>query len=247
MRFLQKDVVIGRFLSRYKRFLLDFEIKKEFKDFKKGEVHTAHLANTGSMKSCYGEDWDVFMTHSDDPKRKLKFSVHMLHNGESWIMVNTGLTNKLVSEGLEEKSFKELSKYPHFKSEVKVGKSRIDFVLSSNEIDKKNLDDNNDLHFVEVKNVSLKEGTKATFPDAVSERGQKHLQELMDLVDQGHKASMLYIVSREDVKSFGASDIDPKYKELLKQAKDKGVNIMAYQLNMDTNEIKIGKKLRVNL
>lgn len=250
MHLNKNDLVIGKIVERYKRFLLDFKLTKKFKDYDKKEVHTAHLANTGSMKSCWEPNWKVLMTHSDDPKRKLKFSAHMISNGDSWIMVNTGLTNKLVQEALEEGLISELTKYPYFKSEVKIGKSRIDFLLSNKEIDKKNLELENakvKYNFVEVKNVTLKVDNQAQFPDAVSTRGQKHLEELMKLKEEGHEATMLYIISREDIKSFNVSDIDKKYKELLYEAKKKGVKILAYQLSMTEEEIKVARKIPIKL
>lgn len=250
MHFDEKDIVIGKVIERYKRFLLDFNLIKTFKSYKTKEVLTAHLANTGSMKTCWAPGWKVLMTHSDDPKRKLKFSAHMISNGQSWIMVNTGLTNKLVKEALEDKVIKELVQYPHFASEVKIGKSRIDFLLSNKEIDKKNLElDNPEIkyNFVEVKNVTLKVDEQAQFPDAVSTRGQKHLEELTQLALQGHGATMLYIVSRQDVDSFNVSEIDKKYKELLINAKAKGVKVLAYQLQLNEEEIKVAKKLPVKL
>lgn len=250
MHLNKNDLVTGKIVERYKRFLLDFKLTKKFKDYDKSAIHTAHLANTGSMKTCWAPNWKVLMTHSDDPKRKLKFSAHMINNGESWIMVNTGLTNKLVQEALEEGSIKELATYSHFKSEVKIGKSRIDFLLSNKEIDKKNLELESEevkYNFVEVKNVTLKVDDQAQFPDAVSTRGQKHLEELMQLKEQGHEATMLYIVSRDDIKSFNVSDVDKKYKELLIQAKDKGVKVLAYQLKMSEDEIKVFKKVPVKL
>ncbi len=250
MQFKENELIKAEIIERYKRFLLDFKFKKKFLDFPKDEIQTAHLANTGSMKTCWAPGWEVLLSYSDDPKRKLKFSAQMISNGQSWIMVNTALTNKLVMEGLEDGVFKELKKYKFFKSEVKIGKSRIDFILSNKEIDKKNLsleDESFHYNFVEVKNVTLKEEGQAQFPDAVSERGQKHLVELTQLVEQGHEATMLYIVSREDVSEFNVSEVDQKYKELLIKAKKAGVKILAYQLEMNEREIKIAKKLKVKL
>ncbi|MFG1501566.1 DNA/RNA nuclease SfsA [Halobacteriovorax sp. XZX-3] len=250
MQFKENELVLGTIIERYKRFLLDFKLDNAFKEYSCEQTLTAHLANTGSMKTCWEPDWKVLMTHSDDPKRKLKFSAQMISNGDSWIMVNTGLTNKIVQEGLELGKFEELRGYDFFKSEVKIGKSRIDFLLSNKEIDKKDLkleDPSFKYNFVEVKNVTLKVGDQAQFPDAVSTRGQKHLEELMAIKEQGHEATMLYIVSREDVKSFNVSDIDTEYKRLLIKAKEAGVQILAYQLNMNEKEITVAKKLKIVL
>lgn len=250
MKFQENEVVYGEIIERYKRFLLNFKLTSKIDNYTLGETYTAHLANTGSMKTCWMPQWKVAMTHSQDPKRKLKFSAQMISNGDSWIMVNTALTNKIVYEALELGSFPEFSDYKFFKSEVKIGKSRIDFLLSNKEIDKKNLElDNNEIkyNFVEVKNVSLKVAKQAQFPDAVSTRGQKHLEELIQLKKEGHQATMLYIVSREDVTEFNVSDIDTRYKELLKEAQNAGVQILAYQLKLSPTQINVAKKLKVVL
>jgi sugar fermentation stimulation protein A len=143
-------------------------------------------------------------------------------------------------EGIEKGVVKELSGYSTIKPEAKIGKSRIDILLSN---------DGEDPCYVEVKNVTLLgDKNRGIFPDAVSTRGQKHLEELMGLVDEGIRAAMLYVVNREDVKSFApAEDIDPRYAELLREAADKGVEILAYQCSVTPKEIKLAKKLPVKL
>lgn len=229
----QDTLIKGKILKRYKRFLADVELEN-------GEVITAHTANTGSMKTCWEPGWSVLMSFHDNPKRKLKYSLELTNNGDTWIGVNTSLPNKIAMEGIEKGVVKELKGYSTIKPEAKIGKSRIDILLSN---------EGEDPCYVEVKNVTLLgEKGKGIFPDAVSTRGQKHLEELMGLVDQGVRAAMLYVVNREDVKSFGpAEDIDPRYAELLREAADKGVEILAYQCKVTPDEIKLAKKLPVKL
>lgn len=219
--------------KRYKRFMSDIELNN-------GEQVVAHVPNTGSMKTCWEPNWKVLVTKSDDPKRKLKYTLQMTHNGNSWIGVNTALTNKLVQEALENQVIKELSDYKNIKPEQKILDSRIDFFLSEG----KQSD-----AYVEVKNVTLlgKEN-QALFPDAVSTRGQKHLKDLTELVKSGHRAVMLYVVNREDVETFSPADtIDPKYGQLLREASKAGVEILAYQCSLSETEIKIKKALKVEL
>lgn len=220
-------------LKRYKRFLSDIKLSS-------GEVVNAHVPNTGSMTNCWEEGWKVLLTKSDDPKRKLKYTLEMTHNGDTWISVNTSMTNKIAKEAIELDYIKELKGYKELKAEKKVYDSRIDFFLS----DHKSKSD----CYVEVKNVTLNKGDRAIFPDSVSTRGQKHLKDLMKLKSEGYRACMLYIVNREDVISFSpAKEIDPEYARLLKEAKQNGVEILAYQTTLNDSGITVSKKLKVVL
>lgn len=220
--------------NRYKRFLSDIKLNS-------GELVNAHVPNTGSMKTCWDKGWKVLVTKNDDPKRKLKYTLEMTHNGESWINVNTSMTNKLVKEALENDIIKELTDYQEIKAEKKVLDSRLDFFLSTH----KSSPD----CYVEVKNVTLKgEGSLVLFPDSVSTRGQKHLKDLMLLKEQGFRAVMLYVVNREDCDIFSpANEIDPTYASLLKEASDKGVEILAYQTKLSETEVLIQRKIKVKL
>lgn len=219
----------GKILKRYKRFLADIELAEDTPINKKGDIIVAHTANTGSMKTCWGENWDVLISYHDNPKRKLKYSLELTHNSETWIGVNTSLPNKLAIEAIENGVIKELQGYQTIKPEEKVGQSRIDIYLYNG--DKSSPSDQ---CYVEVKNVTLLgENKRALFPDSVSERGQKHLLELTELKNQGIRACMLYIIQREDVDSFSpAKDIDPKYSDLLKKAHELGVEVLVYQCKL---------------
>ncbi|MAF77032.1 MAG: DNA/RNA nuclease SfsA [Halobacteriovoraceae bacterium] len=229
----ESSLIKGKILKRYKRFLADVELEN-------GEVITAHTANTGSMKTCWEPGWKVLLSYHDNPKRKLKYSLELTHNGNTWIGINTSLPNKIAAEGILDGTVKELQGYSHLKPEAKIGKSRIDILLSQ---------DGEEPCYVEVKNVTLLgENKRAIFPDAVSTRGQKHLEELTGLVKEGIRAAMLFVVNREDVDSFSPADhIDPDYGKLLREADQAGVEILAYQCKLNSEEIKLTKKLPVIL
>lgn len=219
-------------LKRYKRFLADIKLGDE--------LLTVHVPNTGSMTSCWAPDWKCAVSKSDNPTRKMPYTLEFTHNGESWIGVNTANANKLTHEWLKGELIPELKGYKTITPEKKIGDSRIDFYLT----------DHPDLPpcYVEVKSVTLKLDGVAQFPDAVSERGQKHLKELMELKRQGQRAVMFYLVQREDVSSMRpAHSIDKKYGELLKEAHAAGVEILVYQCKMELNEIGFGKSLPFTL
>lgn len=238
----------GKFLKRYKRFFADIEYN--------GEVITAHTPNTGSMKSCLFEGLNCRFSCADNPKRKLKYTLEMLQTPTAWVGVHTGHPNKLAVEAFKKGLFSHWSEYQHNKPEAKINdKTRIDLALwktqdGFGEIKKWNvaLIDQYKFHFVEVKNVTLMENELALFPDSVTTRGQKHLLELINLMDQGHTCELLFTVQRSDVKAFSpANEIDPEYAKLLKQAFDKGLVVSPYIVEFSENKIFINpeKKLTV--
>lgn len=220
----------GTFIKRYKRFFADIQVGNE--------IVVAHTANTGSMKTCLGENWPALMSFHDSPTRKLKYSFEMIHNGKTWIGINTSNTNRLAIEAIENGTIKELQGYSHLRPEAKIGNSRIDILLSNGE---------SDLCYVEVKNVTLiNENGDCIFPDAVTERGQKHLNELLSLKEKGIRTVMLFIVQREDCENFNVNqEIDKEYSRLLKEVISKGVEVLVYQCSMKPEEIKVSKKLNI--
>lgn len=223
-------VVPGIILKRYKRFLADVKIAE-------GEAVTAHVANTGSMATCWEEGWPVVLTRHDNPRRKLKYSLEMTSNGKSWIGVNTSITSKLAVEAIQNGSISELQGYQVIRPEASVGNSRIDLLLES--------EAPRERCYVEIKNVTLrdKEG-EASFPDAVTLRGQKHLRELTRLKKKGLRAVMLYVIQREDVSVFApAWERDPEYCRLLAEAIKAGVEVLPYQCSLKPTEIMIKKPL----
>jgi len=222
--------ISARIKKRYKRFLADVV-------FENGEEATVYVPNTGSMKTCWEENWPIILSRSSNPKRKYQLTLEMLYNGKSWIGVNTSLTNHLVEEALNSGIIEELKDFDDLKAEVKQGKSRLDFLITKD--GKK--------HFIEVKNVTLLSAKNTvTFPDAISTRGQKHIRELIELVEQGHQSTLLFVIQREDAQLFDVHNpIDPEYEKLLRKAKDKGVQILAYQCSLNENQIKISHPLEV--
>lgn len=223
-----KPTMFGLILNRYKRFFADIELEN-------GEIITAHTPNTGSMKTCWEKGQKALVTFHNDPKRKLQYTLEMIHNKKTWIGINTNWPNKLALEAIENGVIKELQGYEFIKPEFKIGKSRIDLHLSNA---------SGEQCFVEVKNVTMIDNSTAVFPDAVTTRGQKHLEELTKLVKAGHRACMLYVVSRMDCTCFDiARDIDPIYDNLLKTARSAGVEILIYQCELQPDGIEIKSPL----
>lgn len=221
-------LIPGKILKRYKRFFVDVELKD-------GTTITAHCPNTGSMESCLEVGWPCLLSHHDNPKRKLKFGLEFTSNGESWIGVNTQLPNVIVRNAIEKGEIPELSDYLNIVSEYKVEKSRIDLFLSNEK----------ERCFVEIKNVTLKgKDREALFPDAVTERGKKHLVDLISLKKAGFRACMFFLVQREDVEIFRpAFEIDPNYCQKLKEAYELGVEILIYQTSFSPKGIRISRAL----
>ena len=219
------------FLRRYKRFLVDAKLPD-------GSEITVHCPNTGSMKGCLVSNGPVMLVSSDNPKRKYRYSLEMTQaeNG-AWIGVNTGRTNRLVHEAIENGVISEIGEVDLIQPEVRVSeKSRLDFLLINGSTKT----------YVEVKNCTLVENEVAMFPDAVTTRGAKHLRELIDLRQQGHEAIIFFCVQREDAKKFTpAKHIDSEYSDTLIKAIDAGVLVLAYQASVNTSEISIQKKLPV--
>lgn len=222
----------GTILKRYKRFLADITLDS-------GETIVAHVPNTGSMKTCWEPGWKVLVSESDNPERKLKYTLEMLHNGQTWIGVNTSNPMKVVIEALKNKVITELSQYDDIKPEVKIGDSRIDLLLKNN----------SEECFVEIKNVTLLgEKAVALFPDAVSERGSKHLQELIKIKKGGRRACMLYVIQRQDVNHFSPAHlIDPVYAKNLQEAYQNGVEILCYQCSLTPESIELKQRLDFSL
>ena len=233
MQFAQ--LLEGRLIKRYKRFLADIELSS-------GELITAHCPNTGSMRRCQQENARVWVSKSDNPKRKLAYTWELVEvDGRYLACVNTALPNKIVGEALDSGAVQELNCYSHKKAEVKYGTgSRIDWLLS---------DDVLPLCYVEVKNVTLLEGDgQGYFPDAVTDRGRKHLYELAEMVKAGHRAVLLFCVSHTGIESVKpAAHIDAKYTAAIKEVANMGVEVLAYQTHISTDAITLAKTLPVDL
>ncbi|SCA57378.1 Sugar fermentation stimulation protein homolog [Candidatus Terasakiella magnetica] len=221
----ETELIKGKLIKRYKRFLADVELEN-------GDVVTAHCANSGSMLSVKETGATVWLSPSNNPKRKLKFTWEIIEIEGHNVGINTGLPNKIVEEAILAGQIKELEGYGSLRREVKYGQnSRIDVLLE---------DDEKPKCYVEVKNVTLRRGDNADFPDSVTSRGAKHLRELGDMVEEGHRSVMFYLVQRPDCKVMDiARDIDPTYDEELKNALKRGVEVICYQCDVGIDEIKV--------
>lgn len=254
MRF-DPPLVQGTFLRRYKRFFLDAVLDS-------GEEVTAHCPNTGSLKGCLEEGAKVLLEPASNPARKLRWTWKMVRLDRSWVGVDTGVANPLVHEAIEAGAIPELSGYDRILTEVKYGKdgrSRIDLLLSKGGTPATKgkgkarvLYEGDERVYVEVKNTTLVEdrddGRVAAFPDAVTERGRKHLHELMDVVAQGHRAAMVYSIQRDDCRAFvPAVDIDPAYCETLAEAVAAGVEAYALGANITPEGVELTRRLPVEL
>tara|TARA_Y100001970_G_C14212529_1_gene847739 strand:+ start:423 stop:1118 length:696 start_codon:yes stop_codon:yes gene_type:complete len=229
MNFKNK-LISGVFIKRYKRFFVDVKIKNK--------IVTAHCPNTGSMLGLLNKGSKVWLIKSNDPSRKLKYTLQIIEDSGSKIGVNTHLTNRLFFEALENNSLKEFNKNIKIQREVKFGKNtRFDFLIT----EKKNK------AFVEVKNVTLKRNPKvAEFPDAVTSRGAKHINELMKASKKGYKIYLIFIIQREDCNQLSiAKDIDPEYSKLLSEALKKKLNVLCYDCKFSPKGIKVNKKIKI--
>jgi sugar fermentation stimulation protein A len=224
----------GIFLKRYKRFFADIEREN-------GEVLTVHCPNSGSMKGSAIPGASAWISDSGNPKRKLRYTLEIIEDEGVQICVNTQRPNALVEESIRLGVITELAGYDTIKREVNYGeeRSRIDLLLSRGD----------ELCYVEVKNVTLgAENGLVRFPDAVTSRGTKHLRELMSMIDHGHRAVLVFCISRDDAQVFEpAADIDPLYASTLIKAKAHGVEILAYRLKIDLPHLDLTMRIPVRI
>jgi len=227
-----EKLIKGNLVKRYKRFLADVILEN-------GEQITAHVPNSGAMTSCIKENCDVWVSFHDNIKRKLKYTLELTKMDDILICTNTGVANKISIEAIQNGFIKELQGYSSLKPEQKYGvNSRIDILLeNTNETINKKC-------YVEVKSVSLKIEDYLAFPDSVTSRGEKHLNELYEMVKQGHRAVMLYVIQRTDDLPFRlACEIDKKYCEAFAEVTKKGVEVLVYQSNINLQTITINNKI----
>jgi len=229
-------LVRGTLIKRYKRFLTDVELEN-------GEVVVAHCANPGSMLSVNEPGSEVWLSPARNPERKLRWSWELIRVGKgkkgTLVGINTSHPNGLVEDAIADGTVEELQGYGSMRREVKYGKnSRIDILLD---------DEKKGKCYVEVKNVTMRrdlDGGPAEFPDSVTSRGAKHLVELADMVAEGHRAVMMYLVQRDDADSFViAEDIDPEYAAGLRTAMAAGVEVLCYACKVSPKEVKVTRAI----
>ena len=218
----------GTFIKRYKRFFVDINYKNK--------IITAHCPNSGSMMGLLNKGNKAWFSRSINPKRKLKFTLEIIKSGENLVGINTFLTNKLVLEALNLKKIKSLIQFNNIKTEASFSNNtRFDFLISNNK----------EKCFLEVKNVTLVRNKKiAEFPDAITARGTKHLNQLINAKQKGFQSYILYLIQREDCSSFKiADDIDKEYKIAFDRARKTGVKILCYDCKIDLEEVKLNNQI----
>lgn len=225
-------------IKRYKRFLTDVTLPN-------GEVKTMHCANTGAMTGCAEPGNQIWYSTSDNPKRKYpnSWELSVTSQGDT-ICINTARANALVVEAIEQQKIPELSGYRKIRTEVKYGKenSRIDILLEE-------LPQSPEQYcYIEVKSVTLLQNEfgagRGFFPDAVTTRGQKHLRELIEMVESGQRAVLFFAVLHSGIeKVSSAHHIDSNYSQLLKQAKDAGVEVLCYKAELSSQRIELASPI----
>lgn len=229
-------LVPGTLLKRYKRFLADIRLEG-------GEIITAHCANPGSMLGLADPGMKVWLSLSDSPTRKLKYSWELVEAGPCsppcLVGINTGHPNRLVADAIAEGAIAELAGYETLRREVRYGeRSRIDLLLEKPGAPP---------CYVEIKNVHLmRDPHRAEFPDSVTARGARHLAELARQVESGARAVMLYLVQRPDARSFSlAADIDPAYATAFAAARKAGVEALCYRCDISPEEIALAGPVEI--
>ena len=227
----QTPLIPARLIRRYKRFLADIRLED-------GSEATAHCANPGSMMGLANEDMKIWVEPNDDPKKKLKYGWRLVdHENGHFTGVDTSLPNRALKAALMAGEIPELADYGNVLPEQKYGEnSRIDFLLRQDGLADA---------YVEVKSVTLsRQAGLAEFPDSVTARGTKHLNELATMVAQGHRAVMLYLVQRTDCDQMTlAADIDPTYAAAFASARDKGVEVLCYDTRISPTGVELERLL----
>ena len=224
----KEGLLQGTLVKRYKRFFVDIKYN--------GKIITSHCPNSGSMMGLLDNGNKVWFSESDNPNRKLKYTLEIIEIKKKMVGINTLLTNKIVLEALNSKKINSLKKFNIIKAESKFSNNtRFDFLLIN---DKEKC-------FLEVKNVSLvREKKIAEFPDAVTSRGTKHLNELCNAIKKGYQSYILYLIQREDCESFKiAKDIDEKYNKAFNSAVKNGIKILCYDCSLSNEEIKLNNQI----
>lgn len=229
---IESPLLRGKLLRRYKRFLADIELPG-------GEVITAHCPNTGSLLGCTPEGAAAVLRDSENPERKLRYTWQAVKVDGAWVNVDTSLPNGIVAEAIDAGEVAELTGYDSLRREVKYGKnSRIDILLERGD----------ERCFVEVKSTTLAADGLARFPDAVTARGLKHLEELAAQAAEGDRAVIFFLVARDDVERFAPADeIDPEYGKALRRVMNAGVEALAYTTIVKPEKLEIARRLPIEV
>ena len=219
-----KNIYEATFINRPNRF----NAKVLFEN----EEIIVHVPNTGRCREILKEGTKVYLREELNPTRKTKFDLIAAVKDNILINIDSQIPNKVVNEALINKKIKGLEKYVNIEKEKTFGKSRFDFKLST--------DDNSQIYYLEIKGVTLEKDGKSKFPDAPTERGAKHLLELIEAKKEGYGAGILFLIQIENVFSFEPNiETDPEFTKALKLAKEKNVDIMAYNCKVEKDSIEI--------
>ena len=225
----KNKLIPGLLIKRYKRFFVDIKLRNG--------IITAHCPNTGSMQGLLQKNNKVWISKSNNPNRKLKYTLEIIQDRNSKVGVNTHLSNKIVHHALQNNLIKEIKNILEIKPETKFGSNtRFDFLIKNK----------SDKIFLEVKNVTLsRKKNIAEFPDAVTSRGLKHINELVQASKEKYKIFIIYLVQRDDCNSFKiAKDIDPAYAKALSKAVKNNLKILTYDCKFSSKGIKLNKKIK---
>ena len=229
----QPALVEGHLLRRYKRFLADVRLED-------GTEIVAHCPNTGSMRGCAIEGSPVWLSRASNPQRKHPFTWELVESEGVLIGVHPALANRVVESAIGRQAIPSLADYAELRREVRYGeRSRIDMLLT---------DPERPPCYIEVKSVTLAEDGVARFPDAVTTRGRRHLEELMAIVGEGKRAVSFHLVVRGDCAQLGTADtVDPEYGKTLRKARAAGVEVMAWQASVAPEGIRVERELPIVL
>jgi len=228
----ENKLISGLFIKRYKRFFVDVKINNQ--------VITAHCPNTGSMFGLLKKGNKVWVSKSNNPNRKLKYTLEIIEDQKIKVGINTHSTNKIVYHALKNNLIKELKDAIEIKTEIKFGKNtRFDYLLINKD----------SKAFVEVKNVTLSRTKKvAEFPDAITSRGLKHIEELINASKKKYKIFILFLIQREDCNYFTiAKDIDKDYANALAKAVKNNLNVLCYDCKFSSKGIKVNKRIKIKI
>ncbi|MDD6795156.1 MAG: DNA/RNA nuclease SfsA [Clostridiaceae bacterium] len=226
-----KNILEAEFIKRPNRFNAEVKLN--------GEEIIVHVPNTGRCKEILIPGCKVFLREELNPTRKTKYDLIGAYKGEKNICIDSQIPNKVVKEALENKAVDKLRRYDKILSEKTFGNSRFDFKLSN---------DKGEEYYLEVKGVTLEQDGESRFPDAPTERGRKHLLELIEVKKTGRGAGVLFLIQIEDVQEFKPNDeTDPLFGEALREAAKSGVDIFAYNSIVTKSGITLSKPIRIDL
>ena len=239
------DLIKAKFVERPNRFVVICELDNEI-DLEKYNLTSkkvkAHLADPGRLTGLLTKGRNIWLKYVDKKSRKTNWSTVLFENDNrnSYISMNSTLPNKLAEKAIKEGAISELKEWNHLKSEYTVGNSRFDLLLTNK---------NGEKLLLEIKNVNYAEGNTAYFPDAVTERGKKHIEELMKLKEESdYKTALMFIAQRDDINKLQPNyKVDPKFSKTLKQAKNNGLKILAYKTSISLEKIVLTESIKLKI